>query len=190
VKNQDQGDSMLTQTQVETARQKANAMLADAGVVLTPQERDGMEVVDFGLGRPEVFGLQIVVYVNNDRYCAKELVLFPGQTCAEHIHPDRPAVKAKTETFRCRHGVVYLYIEGSATPKIRAKIPDVERGKHLVVRHEIILNPGEQFTLPGNTKHWFQAGPEGAVVSEFSSTSDDPSDIFTDPVLQRRTTVR
>ena len=30
-----------------------------------------------------------------------------------------------------------------------------------------------------------QAGPQGAVVSEFSSTSDDESDIFTDPHIKR-----
>ena len=30
---------------------------------------------------------QILVYVNTDRVCAKELVLFPGQLCPEHRHP-------------------------------------------------------------------------------------------------------
>ena len=181
---------MLTKKQCVQARTKANTMLLDAGVVLTAQERAEMEVIDFGLGRPDTFGLQIVVYVNNDRYCAKELIMFPGQTCAEHIHPDRPGVAAKMETFRCRRGRVYLYIEGPATPAIQAKIPGDERGRYLAVRHEIVLRPGEKYTLPGNIKQWFQAGPQGAIVSEFSSPSDDPSDIFTDPVLQRRTTVQ
>ena len=36
-----------------------------------------------------------------------------------------------------------------------------------------------------NTPHWFQAGDEGAVVSEFSTRSRDESDIFTDPQIQR-----
>ncbi len=30
------------------ARQRAAAMLADAGIVLTPAEREGIEVADFG----------------------------------------------------------------------------------------------------------------------------------------------
>jgi D-lyxose ketol-isomerase len=30
-----------------------------------------------------------------------------------------------------------------------------------------------------------QAGAEGAIVSEFSSTSRDEADIFTDPQIQR-----
>jgi D-lyxose ketol-isomerase len=28
--------------------------------------------------------------------------------------------------------------------------------------------------------HWFQAGEEGAVISEFSTRSTDETDIFTD----------
>ena len=51
--------------------------------------------------------------------------------------------------------------------------------------HEIALRPGEQYTIPPNTLHWFQAGPEGAVVSEFSSRSTDENDIFTDPNIRR-----
>ena len=62
-------------------------MLAEAGIVLTPAERQAIEVTDFGLGRLEEIGLQLVVYVNTERVCAKELVLFAGQTCPEHRHP-------------------------------------------------------------------------------------------------------
>ena len=46
---------------------------------------------------------------------------------------------------------------------------------------EIVLKPGEQYTIMPNTLHWFQAGPEGAVVSEFSTKSRDEFDIYTDP---------
>ena len=69
------------------ARERAAAMLADAGIVLTAAESAAIEVADFGLGRLEETGLQIVVYVNTERVCAKELVLFPYQTCPEHRHP-------------------------------------------------------------------------------------------------------
>ena len=69
------------------ARERAATMLADAGIVLTPAEREAIEVADFGLGDLERYGLQIVVYVNTDRVCAKELVLFPHQRCPEHRHP-------------------------------------------------------------------------------------------------------
>jgi D-lyxose ketol-isomerase len=48
-----------------------------------------------------------------------------------------------------------------------------------------VLRPGEQFTVPPNTRHWFQAGPDGAVVSEFSTQSRDDLDVFTDPEISR-----
>ncbi|TSA17199.1 D-lyxose/D-mannose family sugar isomerase, partial [bacterium] len=35
------------------------------------------------------------------------------------------------------------------------------------------------------TLHWFQAGDQGAVVSEFSSASIDELDVFTDPNIKR-----
>ena len=37
----------------------------------------------------------------------------------------------------------------------------------------------------GDTLHWFQGGPKGAVVSEFSSPSSDEADVFTDPRIRR-----
>ena len=40
-------------------------------------------------------------------------------------------------------------------------------------------------TIPPNTLHWFQSGDEGSLVSEFSSTSRDEFDIFTDPRIKR-----
>ncbi len=41
------------------------------------------------------------------------------------------------------------------------------------------------YTLPPNSLHWFQSGDRGAVVSEFSSTSTDENDLFTDPRVRR-----
>ena len=146
------------------ARERAAAMLADAGIVLTPQERDEIEVADFGLGRLEEIGLQIVVYVNTDRVCAKELVLFAGQTCPEHRHPPVGDDPGKEETFRCRAGGVVLWVDGHG---------------------EVELRPGDQFTIPPNTLHWFRAGDNGAVVSEFSTRSRDESDVFSDPRIVR-----
>jgi D-lyxose ketol-isomerase len=52
-----------------------------------------------------------------------------------------------------------------------------------------VLRPGDQFTIPPDTWHWFRAGEEGAVVSEFSSTSRDELDVFSDPRVERETVV-
>jgi len=146
------------------ARARAAAMLAEAGIVLTKAEEQQIEVADFGLGRLDEIGLQLLVYVNTDRVCAKELVLFPGQTCPEHRHPPVADDPGKEETFRCRRGSVVLWVDGHG---------------------EIELRPGDQFTIPPDTLHWFRAGGDGAIVSEFSTRSRDQTDVFTDPQIAR-----
>jgi len=146
------------------ARERAAAMLAEAGIVLTPHEIESIEVADFGLGRIDEIGLQIVVYVNTDRVCAKELVLFPHQRCPEHRHPPVEGDPGKEETFRVRSGAVHLHVDGAG---------------------EVVLGPGQQHTIPPNTLHSFEAGDEGAIVSEFSTTSRDALDVFTDPRIVR-----
>lgn len=110
--------------------------------------------------------------------------MFPNQTCPEHKHPPVDGEPGKEETFRCRWGKVWLYVEGDPSKNIQAEIP-VGSEAYYTVFHEIELNPGEQYTIPPNTLHWFQSGDQGAVVSEFSSTSRDEYDIFTDVRIQR-----
>ncbi len=41
-----------------------------------------------------------------------------------------------------------------------------------------------------DTLHWFQAGDEGAIVSEFSTRSYDEFDIFTNPRIRRATIIQ
>jgi D-lyxose ketol-isomerase len=176
---------VITRHELEDARQYAAERLAEAGIVLTTEERDAIEVADFGLSRLEETGLQLLVYVNTDRYCAKELVLRPGQTCPEHRHPPFDGTPGKEETFRCRSGLVYLYVAGEPTPEPACEPPP---GAY-TVRHEIELRPGEQHTIPPGTLHWFQAGSEGTVVTEFSSASRDELDEFTDERIARETVV-
>ena len=178
--------SVITEQEQRDAREYAAAELAAAGIVLDDEERHGIEVADFGLSRLRETGLQLVVYVNTDRYCAKELVLRPGQTCPEHRHPPFDGTPGKEETFRCRRGLVYLYVDGPPTPEPACEPP---RGVY-TVRHEIVLEPGGQHTIPPGTLHWFRAGPDGAVVSEFSTASRDELDEFTDPDVRRSTVVQ
>ena len=149
-------------------------------------DREEIEIADFGLGMVEQIGLQLCVYINTDRVCAKEMVLFPHQTCPEHRHIETNGRKGKEETFRCRYGKVYLYVEGEGEADIIAgRLPATETS----VYHEIILNPGEQYTIMPNTKHWFQAGDDGAIISEFSTTSTDETDVFTDQRVIRATLI-
>lgn len=179
---------MLTRAQVQQARERTSATLEAAGIALTSGERDVIEIVDFGLGALEDVGLQILVYVNTDRVCAKEIVLLPNQTCAEHRHPPFDGTPGKEETFRVRTGVVFLHVEGEPTPNPIARPARAERSVYTAAR-EIVLRPGGQFTVPPDTLHWFQAGPDGAIVSEFSTQSRDDLDVFTDPEISRATIV-
>lgn len=175
---------MLSKEQFKNAQARAIEYLKKAGIVITPEEAENIEVADFGLNELEQTGLEIVVYVNTNRVCAKELVLFPYQTCPEHRHPPVEGEPGKEETFRCRWGIVYLYVPGPKAAKPSAKAP-AGRESTYTVWHEIVLNPGEQYTLMPDTLHWFQSGSEGAVVSEFSTKSRDEADIFTDHDIMR-----
>ena len=159
-------------------------MFEEAHIVLSEEERKNVEIADFGLNEFETTGLSLVTYINTKKCCAKELVLFEGQTCPEHRHPKREFDDGKEETFRCRYGEVYLYVAGGETPERKTE-PPKDSAQYYTAFHEIILRPGDQFTIPPNTLHWFQGGPGGAVVSEFSTPSTDESDVFTDPRIQR-----
>lgn len=170
----------------EEYRRRATDMLGAAGIVLTAAEREALEIADFALGEFETSGLALVVYVNTPRVCAKELVILPRQTCPQHRHPPVGSSPGKEETFRCRTGEVYLYVPGEPTPSPRA-MPPAHRAATYTVFHEIVLRPGEQYTIPPDTWHWFQAGPEGCIVSEFSTHSTDEHDIFVDPDIRRLT---
>ncbi|HEY0008830.1 MAG TPA: hypothetical protein VGB55_08915 [Tepidisphaeraceae bacterium] len=182
---------MTSQMDISGARRAAAAMLDDAGIVLTSDERKAIEIADFGLGAFAREGLAIVVYANTDRYCGKELVMLPWQTCPEHRHPPVPLGggridPGKMETFRCRRGEVYLYVEGNKTVAPKGT-PPAGSEPHYTVWNEIVLRPGAQYTIAPDTRHWFQAGADGAIVTEFSSTSRDELDVFTDPRIRRVT---
>lgn len=180
---------MITRKELKSARRRAVEILSKAGITLTPEEEENIEVVDYGFGDLRHIGTEIVVYINTDRYCAKELVLFPRQICPEHRHPPlAPDNPGKQETFRCRWGEVYLHVPGEETRNPYAKPPE-ERRKYYTAQKEIVLTPGKQYTISPNTPHWFQAGDRGAVISEFSSKSVDVADIFTDPKVERITKV-
>lgn len=180
---------MILKREYKEYRDRAMKYLDKAKIALSKKEKNSMEIADFGLHRLDEIGLEIVVYENNDRYCAKELVLLPYQICPEHRHPRIDEKNpGKQETFRCRYGEVYVYVEGAPVRRPKAKVP-ADKKDTFTVWKQIVLKPGDQFTIPPNTLHWFQGGQKGAVVSEFSSTSMDESDFFTDPEIQRITQI-
>jgi len=179
---------MITKNKQEELIVKSLKLLKKAHIVITPKEAKNVETADFSLGHPESTGLQLIVYLNTERCCAKELILLPKQTCPQHKHPPVAGEPGKEETFRCRWGRVYLYVEGRPTAKPKCK-PPKDSVEHYTVWRQIVLSPGQQHTLAPNTWHWFQAGTKGTIVSEFSTKSRDESDIFSDPRIRRQTVV-
>lgn len=114
------------------------------------------------------------------------MVLSPGQTCPEHKHIPTDGMDGKEETFRCRFGKVYLYVSGEGNKEdVKANIPETD----VSVFHEVVLNPGDQYTITPETWHWFQAGEEGAIVSEFSTRSTVETDVFTGKRIIRKTQI-
>lgn len=184
MRDQDNHEDGIERVQLQAIRDESAAALARAGITLQAHERGRIEVTDFGLGDFEAQGLVLFTYVNTDRYCAKELVLRSGQTCPEHRHPPVAGGPGKQETFRCRQGTVYLFVDGI---KDGNAVPPRRCGSEqwYSVSQGIVLRAGEQYTIEPNALHWFAAGEDGAVVSEFSSTSRDELDEFTDPRVVR-----
>ena len=175
---------MNTRQEFEERQKWTADQIRQAGYPLTDEEATRIEVADFGLGEIDHFGIQLITYVNTERVCSKDIVMKPWQICPEHLHPNEGAELGKEETFRCRKGLVYLYVQGSPTqsPSHRLRPEDESR---VSVFHEIVLSPGDQYTIMPNNLHWFQAGNEGCIVTEFSTRSTDGSDVFTDKAIVR-----
>lgn len=174
----------MKKEKIELMEKKTREFFKNAGIVVLDSEE--IEVSDFGLDMIDEIGLQLCVYINTERVCAKEMVLFPYQTCPEHRHIDSEISQGKEETFRCRYGKLYLYVEGEGKAEdIHGKLPKTPT----TVYHEIVLEAGEQYTIMPNTLHWFQAGENGAIVSEFSTMSTDETDVFTDERIVRKTII-
>ena len=82
--------------------------------------------------------------------------------------------------MQIRKGISYVAGNGKKED-VEVPLPKSD----VTVFHQIILNPGDQYTIMPETLHWFTAGDDGAVISEFSTRSTDETDVFTDKRLVR-----
>jgi D-lyxose ketol-isomerase len=174
---------MITRAEQKAARERAAKMIAESGIRIAEEEKHKIEVVDFGLSHLETEGVQVLTMVQTDRISVKVLAMLPNQTEPEHWHPPVGEDPGKEETIRVVSGTVYFYVDGENTLKQGFLVKGKE--KYYTLRHEIILNPGDQITFQPGEKHWFQARDEGAVMYSFSSVARDALDQFTDPDIVR-----
>jgi D-lyxose ketol-isomerase len=178
---------MITRNELNEACGKALGMIEAAGIRLTEAEKKKITAADFGLGRLSEEGIQILTLFETDRVAGKILVLLPKQTIPEHWHPAVGNDPGKEEIIRAISGELFFYIPGTDT---------VERGfivtgkdDFYTMRHEVVLDPGDQLILTPGTRHWFQAGKRGAVMYSFSTTVRDILDRFSDPGVKRETVI-
>jgi D-lyxose ketol-isomerase len=178
---------MLTAAVMHAAQQHAAQMIAASGIVVTREELERIEVSDFGLSHLDVEGAQILTLFATHRVSAKIIALFGGQTLPEHCHTAFEQDAGKEETLRLVAGSLCLYLPGEDN----MRVGHLPAGKEMcyTVKHEVVLLPGAQITLQPHTKHWFQAGEQGAVLYSFSSCARDILDTFTDPNIVRTTIV-
>lgn len=173
---------MLSEQKQREIRQKAILLFEKAGIPLTEKEkREQLVIVDFGQDFWEL-GIVMMTTINAPRYCGRYILFFPGQSCAQHWHPDIDGKPGKEETFRVLWGTVYAYGEGENAGEIRAKIP-AGHDAYYNHRRESVLQPGDQMTVRLHERHWFQAGPDGAIAYETGSPARDEYDLNDDPTL-------
>ncbi|GAB5562667.1 MAG: D-lyxose/D-mannose family sugar isomerase [Synoicihabitans sp.] len=178
---------MIRKAELAAVSAEALKMIEEAGLTLTAEDRLKITAADFGLSRLREEGIEILTMFETDRIAGKILVLLPNQTEPEHWHPPVGNDPGKEEIIRAISGDLYFYIPGD---------DNMERGfivegksECYTMRHEVDLKPGDQLVLPPGTKHWFQAGPRGAVMYSFSTKVRDTLDQFTDPAIVRDTVI-
>jgi len=171
---------LIKKTEYEKACAEAISMIEAAGIHLTEVDKTKIACADEE-------GVEILTLFDTDRMAAKLLVLFPNQTEPEHWHPPVGDDPGKEEVIRALWGDLYFYIPGEDNMKEGF----IVEGKDdcYTMRHEVVMQPGDQLVLPPGTKHWFQAGPRGAVMYSFSTKVRDNLDQFTDPDIVRETVV-
>jgi len=178
---------MITRKQHAEFKERAAKMIKDAGFPLSRRELDRMDTADFGLGRLEIEGAQIVPVLDTEKVAMRVIALIPCQTEPEHWHTGTGNYAGKEETIRVINGELYLCVEGEDTLRT-ARIP---QGKEDVytARYEHVMKPSDSVFIPAGVKHWFQAGEQGAVILSISSTAHDALDPFTDPAISRVTVI-
>jgi D-lyxose ketol-isomerase len=175
---------MLDLKQQEEIRVSALDYFKKAGIALSEEEiKNEIKIFNYENVDFYTMGIVIVTFINTERYCGRFILFFPRQCAGEHWHPDVAENRGKEETLRVLYGQAFAYGEGEPTKNIKAKIPE-GKDKYFTSRHEVVLNPGDQYTVRLNEKHWWQAGPEGVVSLEVSSTARDAYDLYTDNTLK------
>lgn len=176
---------MLTRKVYNDAQERAVRMIRQAGIRLTEEEHRKVAVHDYGFGRIEQEGLELLNLVVGERACLQVAVLFAGQTEPEHWHTSDGNEQGKEESIRVIHGTLYLFVPGEG------QTDRVPRGRESVYksRRELVLEAGQQGTIDAGERHWMQAGPEGVVMYRVTTLARDTVDKYSDSSVMRITRI-
>ena len=178
-------DGMFDEAAAKAAYYK---LMKVAGVSVSDNVRKNLWVADFSLGRFAEVGLGGVFWVNDKKwnYASIEIFLLPNQMIPEHWHVaiESEDVTPKMESWIVRYGKSYTYGEGEPTSPLGVKIHDRE-AKCVTVKHETVLGVGDVIGITKPLeKHWQQAGPAGAIVTEVSTYHFGKSVRYTNPNIK------
>lgn len=174
---------MIEQEEIRRARDATRQLLKLSGIPVSEEELERIDVIDFGLGNLKEEGLQLITMFETERMAGRILIMTPNQTEPEHWHPPFGSDPGKQEIIRAVWGEVRFYLPGEDTLKEGFLVKGKEANYSM--RNEVILSPGGTLVLDPGSKHWFQAGREGAVFYSFSTRVQDGADGFTDKHVLR-----
>ncbi len=156
-------------------------MLEHYGVPYSDFLKENIWITDFNLGDFENVGMAGVFWVNDleHQYLGHEIYLLPGQMIVEHKHV-ATEYPAKFESWQVRHGWVYNYSIGDATPS-PPQLPESQKN-YITVSHFQKQLADEVIHLAElESPHFLLAGPEGAIVTEYANYHDGNGLRFTNP---------
>ncbi len=170
----------------ETAKAAYLDFLQQSGYPVNDAIREKLWVSDFNLGRFTEVGLGGIIWWGDEKhnFTGLDAFLLPGQIIPEHWHVKAGNIPEKMEAWLVRQGEVYAYAEGEPTPNRRAKIGNGD-AVNMTAKSERVLRVGEIAGISRPLeKHWMQAGPQGAIFTEFSTFHTGAAVKFTDPQIR------
>jgi D-lyxose ketol-isomerase len=170
----------------EAAKRAYLDFLKQSGYPVNDTIAGKLFVSDFGLGRFSEAGLGVIVWWGDEKYnySGLDAFLLPGQIIPEHWHVKVRDIPSKMEAWLVRSGEIYAYAEGAPTPNMRAKLSAADAAQ-VTMKNERILRVGDIAGISHpEEKHWMQAGPQGAIFTEFSTFHTGEAVKFTDPKIK------
>jgi D-lyxose ketol-isomerase len=147
---------------------------------------DDFWVADFNLKKFPEAGMAGIFWVINmeHNYTGVDMFLLPGQSIPEHWHVSTDNAGAKFESSHVRYGSIILFTEGNEIPGVEERIPSFQKDVVKARKEKILLAGDVGSAEKEGEKHWFMAGPEGAIITEYATAHDGAGVRFSDSSIK------